>query len=72
MTAQTRKPEKPKIAPDGVQEVRLTDARPLLTTLISDARETNLTSALTVRGKRKIMLVTPEWYEKAKTALGER
>ncbi len=69
--AMTAKPEI-RIAPDGVQEVRLTDARPLLTSLIEDARERDRVSAFTVRGKRKIMLVTPEWYDAVVQALKDR
>ncbi|MGW2594824.1 type II toxin-antitoxin system prevent-host-death family antitoxin [Streptomyces sp. NPDC001515] len=55
----------PKIAADGVQEVPLTKARPLLTRLIEQAREDGLDSALTVRGRRRIYLVTPDFYERA-------
>lgn len=53
-----------KIAPDGVQEVPLTKARPLLTRLIEQAREDGLDSALTVRGRRRAYLVTPDFYER--------
>ena len=55
----------PQIAPDGVQEVPLTMARPLLTRLIEQAREDGLDSALTVRGRRRAYLVTPDFYEQA-------
>ncbi|MFJ2110555.1 hypothetical protein ACIOEX_01280 [Streptomyces sp. NPDC087850] len=55
----------PQIAPDGVQEVPLTQARPLLTRLIEQAREDGLDSALTVRGRRRAYLVTPDFYEQA-------
>lgn len=71
MTAEPN-PTEPQIAADGVQEVPLTKARPLLTRLIEDARERNLVSALTVRGRRRIVLVTPEWYEEARKALDTR
>lgn len=57
----------PKIAPDGVQEVPLTIARRWLTRLIEQAREDGITSALTVRGKRKAYLVTPDLYDEAMT-----
>ncbi|GAB2331793.1 hypothetical protein AB0N20_27335 [Streptomyces griseoincarnatus] len=67
----TATPE-PTLAPDGVQEVRLTDARALLSRLIEDAREKGRVTALTVRGRRRICLVTPEFYEEAVKALGKR
>lgn len=57
--------QEPKIAPDGVQEVPLTKARPLLTRLIEQALEDKLDSALTVRGRRRAYLVTPDFYEQA-------
>ncbi|MFD3741092.1 hypothetical protein [Streptomyces sp. NPDC058629] len=57
--------QEPKIAPDGVQEVPLTKARPLLTRLIEQALEDKLDSALTVRGRRRAYLVTPDFYERA-------
>jgi hypothetical protein len=63
--------QEPQIAEDGVQEVPLTIARPLLTRLIEQVREQGLVSALTVRGRRRAYLVTPDWYERAKAALGE-
>ncbi|MFJ4627106.1 hypothetical protein [Streptomyces sp. NPDC088847] len=73
MTAQPKKPEDVlQTADDGVQECPLTNARPLLTRLIADAREKNLPSALTVRKERKIVLVTPEWYEEARAALAQQ
>ncbi|WP_146159656.1 hypothetical protein [Allonocardiopsis opalescens] len=56
----------PQIADDGVQEVPLTIARPLLTRMIEQARENGLMSALTVRGRRRIYLVTPECVEQAR------
>lgn len=57
--------QEPQIADDGVQEVPLTIARPLLTRLIEQVREDGLVSALTVRGRRRAYLVTPDFYEKA-------
>ncbi|MGW3735196.1 hypothetical protein [Streptomyces sp. NPDC005148] len=61
-----------KTAPDGVQEVSLTDARAVLSRLIEDGREDGKVSALTVRGRRRICLVTPEFYEEAMKAMGKR
>ncbi|MGW6414839.1 hypothetical protein [Streptomyces sp. NPDC055055] len=55
----------PELAADGVQELPLTYARAQLTQLIEDARENDLVTALTVRGRRRICLVTPEFYEEA-------
>lgn len=55
----------PRIAEDGVQEVPLTKARALLTRVIEQAREDDLVSALTVRGRRRAYVVTPEFYERA-------
>lgn len=57
--------QEPQIADDGVQEVPLTIARPLLTRLIEQVREDGLVSALTVRGRRRAYLVTPAFYEGA-------
>jgi hypothetical protein len=57
--------QEPEIASDGVQEVPLTLARPLLTRLIEQAREDGVASALTVRGRRRAYLVTPDFYERA-------
>lgn len=57
--------QEPQIADDGVQEVALTIARPLLTRLIEQAREDDLVSALTVRGRRRAYLVTPAFFEQA-------
>jgi hypothetical protein len=64
--------QEPQIAADGVQEVPLTIARPMLTRLIEQVREDGLVSALTVRGRRRAYLVTPDFYDRALTALGER
>lgn len=64
--------QEPTIADDGVQEVPLTIARPLLTRLIEQVREDGLVSALTVRGRRRAYLVTPDFYERAVMALGGR
>jgi prevent-host-death family protein len=61
--------QEPQIAEDGVQEVPLTIARRLLTRLIEQVREEGLVSALTVRGRRRAYLVTPDFYERAKKAL---
>ncbi|WNI31465.1 hypothetical protein [Streptomyces sp. ITFR-6] len=60
------------VAGDGVRELSLTLARAQFTTLIEDARERDLVTALTVRGRRRICLVTPEFYERAMKALGEQ
>ncbi|NUH35303.1 hypothetical protein HUF15_00715 [Streptomyces samsunensis] len=57
--------QEPEIAEDGIQEVPLTIARPLLTRLIEQAREDGVFSALTVRGRRRAYLVTPDFYERA-------
>jgi len=57
----------PRIAPDGIQEVPLTRARALLTRLIEQVREDGLVSALTVRGRRKAYLVTPDSFETAQS-----
>jgi hypothetical protein len=62
---------KPTIAADGVQEVPLTIARALLTRLIEQVREDGLISALTVRGRRRAYLVTPDFYDRALKAFGE-
>ena len=62
----------PLIAGDGVQEVPLTIARPLLTRLIEQVREDGLVSALTVRGRRRAYLVTPDFYDRAKAALDDQ
>ena len=64
--------QEPTIATDGVQEVPLTIARRLLTRLIEQVREDGLVSALTVRGRRRAYLVTPDFYERAVEALSER
>jgi hypothetical protein len=61
----------PKIAADGVQEVPLTIARRLLTTLIEQAREKQLVSAFTVRKRRRAYLVSADFYDRALAALGE-
>jgi hypothetical protein len=57
--------QEPEIAEDGVQEVPLTIARPLLTRLIEQVREEGLVSALTIRGRRRAYLVTPDAYDQA-------
>jgi prevent-host-death family protein len=71
MSEQRTPGEMVEIADDGVQEVPLTAARPLLTRLIEQVREDGLVSALTVRNRRRAYLVSPDWYERAKAALGE-
>ncbi|MFJ4637531.1 type II toxin-antitoxin system prevent-host-death family antitoxin [Streptomyces hygroscopicus] len=55
----------PRIAEDGVQEVPLTKARALLTRVIEQAREDDLVSTFTVRGRRRAYLVAPKIYERA-------
>lgn len=57
--------QEPEIAEDGVQEVPLTVARPLLSRLIEQVLEGGLVSALTVRGRRRVYLVSPDFYEEA-------
>ncbi|MGW7617352.1 hypothetical protein ACWGLG_16095 [Streptomyces antimycoticus] len=56
----------PRIADDGVQEVPLTKARALLTRVIEQAREDDLVSAFTVRGRRRAYVVTPAFYARAR------
>lgn len=60
-----------RIAEDGVREVPMTKARAMLTRVIRDTREDVIVSAFTERGERKAYVVTPEWYERARAALGE-
>lgn len=55
----------PHVAHDGIQEVPLTKARALLTRLIEQVREDGLVSALTVRGRRRAYLVTPDAFQQA-------
>lgn len=57
----------PRIAEDGIQDVPLTRARALLTRLIEQVREDGLVSALTVRGRRRAYLVTPDAFEAAQS-----
>jgi hypothetical protein len=57
-------PEFP-VADDGVQEVPLTHARAYLTRLIEQALESGLVSALTVRNRRRVYVVSPAFYEQA-------
>ncbi|MFD8771366.1 hypothetical protein [Streptomyces sp. NPDC059916] len=57
----------PRIAEDGIQEVPLTRARALLTRLIEQVREDGLVSALTVRGRRRAYLVTPDAFATARS-----
>lgn len=54
-----------RIAADGVQEVPLTKARAYLTRLIEQAREEGLISALTVRNRRRVYVVSPDFYDQA-------
>jgi len=61
-----------QMSPDGVQEVALTYARPLLSRLIEQAREDGVTSALTVRDRRRVYLVSSDWYDRAKAALDQQ
>ncbi len=63
---------KPALAEDGIQELPLTHARPQLTALIEDARERDTITALTVRGRRRICLVTPEFVEEARRLMGKQ
>lgn len=63
--------QEPFIAADGVQDVPLTIARPLLTRLIEQVREQGLVSAFTVRGRRRAYLVAPDWYDRAMAALNK-
>ncbi|WP_158857530.1 type II toxin-antitoxin system prevent-host-death family antitoxin [Streptomyces sp. NRRL B-1347] len=59
-----------KTADDGVREVGMTDARASLTSLIREVRYGGHVGAFTERGERQVMLVTPEFYERAQAALG--
>lgn len=59
--------QEPTIAADGIQDVPLTIARRLLTRLIEQVREDGLVSALTVRGRRRAYLVTPDAFETAQS-----
>lgn len=60
-----------KIADDGVAEVGMTDARAALTGLIREVRYGGKIGALTERRVRQVILVTPDFYERALAALGE-
>lgn len=60
-----------KIADDGVAEVGMMHARSNLTTLVRDVRYGGRVGAFTERGRRQVILVTPEFYERAKAALGD-
>lgn len=59
------------IATDGVAEVGMTHARANLTALVRDVAYGGRVGALTERGARQVILVTPEFYERAVAALGE-
>lgn len=62
----------PALAADGIQEVPATIARPLMSRLIQQAREDGVVSALTAHGRRKVYIVTPEFYERAIAALAKQ
>lgn len=62
--------QEPTLAEDGVQDVPLTIARPLLTRLIEELLEKGQVSALTVRGRRRAYLVAPGSYERSQ-AVGD-
>lgn len=69
MTAAPKPRPVPVLAADGIQDLPLTEARPQLSKLIEDARERDTITALTVRGRRRICLVTPEFVEQARAAI---
>ncbi|WP_178880226.1 type II toxin-antitoxin system prevent-host-death family antitoxin [Streptomyces acidiscabies] len=54
-----------RIAPDGVAEVSMTDARANLTPLLRDVRYGKRAGAFTERGERSAYVVPPEFYEQA-------
>lgn len=60
-----------RIAEDGTAEVSMTEARANLTKLIRTVRENGRPGSFTERGERRAYVVTPEWYERARSALGE-
>lgn len=60
-----------RIAEDGTAEVSMTGARANLTRLIRMVREDGRSAAFTDRGERRAILVAPDWYERARAALGE-
>jgi len=60
-----------RIADDGTAEVSMTEARANLTKLIRTVREDGRSGAFTERGERRVYVVAPEWYERARSALGE-
>lgn len=60
-----------KTAPDGVREIGMMDARANLTTLVREVRYGGHIGAFTERGTRQVILVTPEFYERAVAALDE-
>ncbi|WP_411092240.1 hypothetical protein [Streptomyces sp. 049-1] len=62
--------DKIKTASDGVAEVGMMDARAALTALVRDVRYGGKVGAFTERGQRQVMLVTPEFYDRAVQALG--
>lgn len=58
-----------QIADDGTAEVTMTDARANLTRLIRTVREDGRPGAFTERGERRVYVVSPEFYDRAITAL---
>jgi prevent-host-death family protein len=60
-----------QIADDGVAEVSMTDARANLTQLLREVRYGGRPGAFTERGQRSAYVVPPDWYERARAALGE-
>src|SRR5690606_23856868 len=60
-----------QIASDGVAEVSMTEARANLTQLIREVRYGGRPGAFTERGQRSAYVVPPDWYERARAALGE-
>ncbi|WP_159052339.1 hypothetical protein [Streptomyces longwoodensis] len=61
----------PEMQADGIQDLPLTHARAQLTQLIEDARERQVFTALTERGRRRICLVTPEFVDRARQLMAE-
>ncbi|MFJ9461058.1 hypothetical protein ACIRST_39065 [Kitasatospora sp. NPDC101447] len=61
-----------RVAEDGVAEVGMTDARAALTALMREVRYGGKIGAFTERGVRQVMLVTPDFYDRAVQALGEK
>lgn len=63
--------DKIKVREDGVAEVGMMDARAALTSLVREVRYGGKVGAFTERGERQVILVTPDFYERALAALGE-